>query len=241
MSRSRFAAGIVVLAGLGFAFAASRPAEPIPQGDPLTVQLCDGQTSLSLQSTPATPEEGRAVAMSLMSAWLAADPSRTWSSSEPASNEPSAAAPAVENVEELKQRRYQIKPPFDNRNVLAEGQGAGHPYGNFAEKDVVIWERETRRLVVEGADVFHDANRLGSTIAVSCDMCHPDAANTHPETYPKFQTQIGRAVLLREMINWCIEHPVRGKKLAEDDPRMKALEAYIFAQRKGKELQYGRH
>ena len=71
-------------------------------------------------------------------------------------------------------------------------------------------------------------------------MCHPDAANTHPETYPKYQVQLGRTVLLRDMINWCIEHPVRGKKLAEDDPKMRALEAYIYAQRKGVPLDYGR-
>lgn len=39
--------------------------------------------------------------------------------------------------------------------------------------------------------------------------------------------------LLRDMINWCIEHPVRCKRLADDDPKMKALKAYILAQRKG--------
>ena len=99
----------------------------------------------------------------------------------------------------------------------------------------------THSLVLEGAQVFHDADRLGSTISVSCDMCHPDAANTHPETYPKYQTQIGKPVVLREMINWCIEHPVRGPKLAHDDPRMVALEAYIYAQRTGTPLAFGKH
>jgi thiosulfate dehydrogenase len=74
---------------------------------------------------------------------------------------------------------------------------------------------------------------------VSCDMCHPDAANTHAETYPKFQPQLGRVALLRDMINWCIEHPVRGVKLAPDDPKMRALEAYIMAQRKGAPMNYG--
>ena len=24
-------------------------------------------------------------------------------------------------------------------------------------------------------------------------MCHPDAANTHPETYPKYQVQLQRS------------------------------------------------
>jgi len=42
------------------------------------------------------------------------------------------------------------------------------------------------------------------------------------------------------MINWCLEHPVRAKALAADDPRMRALEAYIYAQRKGTPLNYGK-
>ncbi|MBN1488321.1 MAG: hypothetical protein JXA69_00260 [Phycisphaerae bacterium] len=78
-------------------------------------------------------------------------------------------------------------------------------------------------------------------MAVSCDMCHPDGSNTHPETYPKFQTQLGRVVLLRDMINWCIENPVRGKRFEPDDAKMRALEAYIYAQRKGTPLEYGKH
>ncbi|MCB9587834.1 MAG: hypothetical protein H6718_20690 [Polyangiaceae bacterium] len=71
-------------------------------------------------------------------------------------------------------------------------------------------------------------------------MCHPHAANTHPETYPKFQPQLGRVALLRDMINWCIQHPVRGKPFDADDPRMRAMESYILAQRAGKSLQYGK-
>jgi thiosulfate dehydrogenase len=99
----------------------------------------------------------------------------------------------------------------------------------------------TEKLVVEGSRVVQDAQALGGTVGVSCDMCHPHAANTHPETYPKFQVQMGRVVLLRDMINWCIEHPVRGKRMDADDPRMRALEAYILAQRTGTKLSYGKH
>jgi hypothetical protein len=33
---------------------------------------------------------------------------------------------------------------------------------------------------------------------------------------------------------------VRGKVLAADDPKMRALEAYIYAQRKGVPLSYGK-
>jgi len=66
-------------------------------------------------------------------------------------------------------------------------------------------------------------------------------ANIHPETYPKYQTQLQRVALLRDMINWCIENPVKGKPLSPDDPRLRALEAYITAQRNGTALAYGTH
>ncbi len=137
--------------------------------------------------------------------------------------------------------RHAIQPPADNSHLLKGGQGEGHTYGQYTERDLLMWSRETEKLVVEGSRIFHDADLLGSTVAVSCDMCHPDASNTHPETYPKFQTQMGRVVLLRDMINWCIERPVRGKRFDPDDPRMRALEAYIYAQRKGEPLNYGKH
>ncbi len=137
--------------------------------------------------------------------------------------------------------RHAIKPPADNSDLLKGDQGKGHKYGQYTELDILMWARETEKMVVDGSRIFHDANALGSTVAVSCDMCHPDGANTHPETYPKFQAQMGRTVLLRDMINWCIEHPVRGKRLDADDSKMRALEAYILAQRKGTPLNYGKH
>ena len=59
--------------------------------------------------------------------------------------------------------------------------------------------------------------------------------------YPKFQTQIKAIALLRDMINWCIENPLEGEKLTENDPKMKALEAYILDQRKGVALAAGKH
>ncbi len=96
----------------------------------------------------------------------------------------------------------------------------------FTRRDSLIWERELKAMIEEGYKWFHDPS-LG-TNGISCDMCHPDAADTHPETYPKFQIQLKRIALLRDMINWCIENPMEGKPLKEDDPRMKAMEAYII-------------
>jgi len=125
--------------------------------------------------------------------------------------------------------------------TAAAEQDQAQTYGAFTARDRKIWNDSTEKLVAEGKRIFHDAKALGSNDAISCDMCHPDAANTHPETYPKYQVQLGRVVLLRDMINWCIENPVRGKPIADDDARLKALEAYIIAQRKGVALDYGKH
>jgi thiosulfate dehydrogenase len=72
-------------------------------------------------------------------------------------------------------------------------------------------------------------------------MCHPNASNAHPETYPKFQKQLGKVVGLRDMINWCIENPLEGAPLAANDPKMVALEAYITFERRGVKLEPGKH
>ncbi len=108
----------------------------------------------------------------------------------------------------------------------------------FTKKDIEKWNKEFMTVVNQGEKLFHSA--LG-TNTVSCDMCHPNAANTHPETYPKFQKQIGKVVALRDMINWCIQNPLEGEPLKLDDPKMIALEAYITWERKGKPLEPGRH
>jgi cytochrome c len=139
-------------------------------------------------------------------------------------------------VEEL--AKHKVLTPADNSDLIGKGQGA--TYGSITQQDVKVWEHETYKLAVEGSRIFHSADRLKSEIAVSCDMCHPDGSNTHPETYPKFQMQLGRVALLRDAINWCIEHPVRGKKLGPDSPEMRALEAYVYAQRAGVPLRYGK-
>ena len=109
----------------------------------------------------------------------------------------------------------------------------------FTEEDLEKWFSEYKSVVEKGEKLFHD-NTLGGN-AVSCDMCHPHAANTHPETYPKFQKQLGNVAELRDMINWCIENPLEGKPLALDDPKMIQLEAYIAWERRGVPLAPGKH
>jgi cytochrome c len=90
---------------------------------------------------------------------------------------------------------------------------------------------------------FRGMIRIGKlgTNKVSCDQCHPNAANTHPETYPKFQQQIGRVITLSEMVNWCIQQPLEGQPLSLDDPKMVALLSYITYERRSVPLSPGKH
>lgn len=110
----------------------------------------------------------------------------------------------------------------------------------FSVADLQRWEQQFQESVQQGRALWTSGTELG-TNGVACAQCHPNAANTHPETYPKFQKQIGRVVGLWETINWCIRNPVQGKALAADDPRMAALQAYVTYERRGVPLDPGKH
>lgn len=188
-------------------------------GDKGTVAIgaCDGSGTVKVSQDLS----GQPLADNLMDHWKRNHPEAQWVTEE--------------------KERHALKPPADNSDVLRGDQAPGHSYGNFTERDLLTWARETEKFVAEGSRIFHSADELGSSVAVSCDMCHPHAANTHPETYPKYQTQLGRVALLRDMIEWCIENPVRGEHLDPDSATMRALEAYILSQRKGVAMNYGKH
>lgn len=144
---------------------------------------------------------------------------------------------------DAEKERHEIKPQADNKSIvnITDSQKEGSAYGNYTQADLLLWQKETERLVVKGSEIFHNADLLGSTNGTSCDMCHPDAEGTHAETYPKYQVQLGRAALLRDMANWCLENPCRAQPMSGDDQRMRALEAYMQAQRSGKPMKYGKH
>ena len=110
---------------------------------------------------------------------------------------------------------------------------------DFTKQDVERWTKEFMTVVKEGDKLFHSST-LGKN-KVSCDQCHPNAANTHPETYPKFQKQLGRVITLSEMVNWCLRNPLEGDPIPADDPRMVALLAYMTYERRGVPLAPGKH
>jgi thiosulfate dehydrogenase len=225
-------AAVVVAAGGGVALAddgAPKHAVPAAPGGELVVALCDGTTSAVVKGKKPgeqlTPAEAKKVSDELMEQWKKKNPKvgASWDRENL----------LAQNGPGVQQPPPQAPPPPRTQD--------GHTYGGFTTRDEQIWRASTQAFIDQGNKIFHDAKAMGGTIAVSCDMCHPNGANTHPETYPKFQVQLGRVAMLRDMINWCIENPVRGKPLADDDPKLKAIEAFIYAQRKGVPLDYGKH
>ena len=70
-----------------------------------------------------------------------------------------------------------------------------------------------------------------------------DTSIAHSGTKSIHVTQVGYNAFatLRDMINWCIEKPNEGEKLAADSDAMKALEAYIYWSNRNSKLDPGRH
>jgi cytochrome c len=123
--------------------------------------------------------------------------------------------------------------------VFAMVSGLGVRADEFTRDDIEHYQDEYMSVVKKGRELWTSPT-LG-TNGVACAQCHPNGANTHPETYPKFQKQLGRVIALREMINWCIQQPLEGQPLALDDPQMIAMEAYVAWERRGVALAPGKH
>lgn len=248
---------------------ADAPKHDVPKSKDgnLVVALCDGETTMEVDGVKdgetLSRAQAQAVSDALMAEWRKKNPDARWddapvqlAQAQPGVAGPGGAAPG-EGLPDKADARPKSAPAGPDTNAAGEPGTAGAVggaavdaprdptqtgiYSAYTDRDQQVWMASTDKFVQEGHRVFHDANAFGGTIGVSCDMCHPDAANTHPETYPKFQVQLGRVAMLRDMINWCIENPARGKPLRDDDVRLKAMEAYILAQRKGVALDYGKH
>lgn len=109
----------------------------------------------------------------------------------------------------------------------------------FTAEDVKRWQDQYLQVAEQGRKLWGNPE-LG-TNGVVCGQCHPNASNTHPETYPKFQKQLGKVAPMWEMVNWCIRNPLEGQPLAADDPRMTALLSYVALERRGVALDPGKH
>ena len=223
------------------AYAQALPTHQLPPAKDggVVVQLCDGVTTTEVKGLKPGEQmsHARAIAVTgeLMAEWQRKHPDQHWVMAQAETGAtaqgaaPSAGSPSGSPAQNGVAGAPQLK------------SQQGDTYASFHDRDYIIFQAQTDAFVEQGNQIFHSAKLLGGTIGVSCDMCHPNASNTHPETYPKYQVQLQRVALLRDMINWCIENPVKGKTLDPNDPKLRALEAYILAQRKGVPLAYGKH
>ena len=123
--------------------------------------------------------------------------------------------------------------------ALAMGISGAASADEFTKEDLARWQEQFEGVVKEGRRLWTSPD-IGKN-GVVCAQCHPNAANTHPETYPKFQKQLGKVANLWEMVNWCLRNPLEGDPMAADDPRMTAMLAYIAWGRRGVKLEPGKH
>ena len=218
---------------------------PAPKDGGVVVMLCDGKTSMEVKGLKAgqsmTHEQAIQVTRELMAKWQREHPDQKWQMAQSEQSSQPVPVPSEAAGADVAKPSSNVPSPQTGAKPPALGMQQGDTYASFTDRDYKIWKNETEKFVAEGKRIFHDTKELGGTIGVSCDMCHPDASNTHPETYPKYQVQLQKVALLRDMIDWCIENPVKGKAFNPNDPKLRALEAYIYAQRKGTALDYGKH
>ncbi|MEW6353128.1 MAG: cytochrome C [Pseudomonadota bacterium] len=107
----------------------------------------------------------------------------------------------------------------------------------FTDADVKKFQEEFMKSVQRGDDLSHGGIK-GNNVA--CAQCHPNGANMHPETYPKFQKQLGKVSQFYEMVNWCVENLLEGKAMAPDSQDMIDVLAYNTWERRGVPLAPGK-
>ena len=74
--------------------------------------------------------------------------------------------------------------------------------------------------VAKGKDLFNNPGLGGSTNQASCSKCHPDGRGLE---------EAGHNENLAEMINMCIERPLKGQALDIQSTEMESLQLYIKA------------
>jgi thiosulfate dehydrogenase len=98
----------------------------------------------------------------------------------------------------------------------------------FTKEELKDQQDKLLASVKRGYDMWYGARADMANNGLACANCHPDAAATNPQTFPKFLPMFDRVVAYREMVNWCIENPQGGKAMDVASADMVALEAYSF-------------
>jgi thiosulfate dehydrogenase len=109
----------------------------------------------------------------------------------------------------------------------------------FTKAELVDQEKALLAVVNHGRDLWHGSKASMSSNGLACGNCHPDAAGSNPQTFPKFQADLGRVIPIRDMINWCIQVPQGGQPLDVNGEDMVAMEAYATYMYRGEKIQPG--
>lgn len=82
--------------------------------------------------------------------------------------------------------------------------------------------------IERGKKLFNDPALGGSTNSSSCNSCHSNGSGLEKAGTKTYSSFMGlKAQTLEDIVNICIEKPLKGKALAADSPEMQDLVAYI--------------
>ncbi|MBI4690435.1 MAG: hypothetical protein HY754_09250 [Nitrospirae bacterium] len=82
--------------------------------------------------------------------------------------------------------------------------------------------------VEKGKKLFKDPKFGGGTAGKSCNSCHPNGRGLEKSADKKEFTLMGKTVkTLEEVVNICIETPMKGKAIDVKSEQMKNIVAYI--------------
>ena len=109
----------------------------------------------------------------------------------------------------------------------------------FTKDELKVMDEKLTQSAKRGYDMWYGARADMSSNGLACANCHPDAAATNPQTFPKYMPQADRVMAYREMINWCIENPQAGKAMDVSSSDMVALESYSYYLHRGVAIQTG--
>lgn len=109
----------------------------------------------------------------------------------------------------------------------------------YSKAEMADMQKQLLDSVNQGYELWHGGKATMSTNGLACGNCHPDAAGTNPQTFPKFQADLGKVGALRDMINWCVMVVQAGQALDVDGPDMVAMEAYAFNMHRGQKIDPG--
>ncbi len=122
-------------------------------------------------------------------------------------------------------------------SVTLLAAGLAHARAPVTAAEKADHDKQHMAVVQQGDDMWHGG--ASTTNGLACGNCHPDGSAIGPQTFPKYSLDLGKVANLRDMINWCIMVPLAGTALADNDPKMLAMEAYAYYMSRGMALNPG--